>query len=63
MIWYDTVTKDPVAPGSCEDGGTPSIESYECYSCQQTWLPDYEFYGGIGYGKCPNCGFVVLVQA
>jgi len=71
MIWYDVVTKDPVAPGSCEDSGIPSIEGYDCVNCKRHVDPDWDSYdvhaGGkvaplirVGYGLCPECGFIML---
>lgn len=35
MIWFDIATKEPVAPGSCEDGGFPSITFYDCDVCER----------------------------
>lgn len=68
MIWYDIVTKTPVAPGACEDSGAPSIVAYYCVGCSNDVEPSWEL-GEVeveetiiqfGMGVCPRCGFVML---
>lgn len=67
MIWYDTQTHEPVAPGACEDAGIPSIISYECYNCGFDGPPvfsttevDLKVEIITGIGRCASCGVVLL---
>lgn len=71
MIWYDSVDKAPVAPGGCEDGGTPSIEGYLCKECgnfgDPVWSVDQVMVDYktkpillVGSGSCDKCGFYML---
>lgn len=56
MIWYDSLTHEPVAPGSCEDGGSPSIEGYYCRNCKQDVDIVYKMYCVL----CEKCRMVLL---
>ncbi len=70
MIWYDAHTREPVAPGSCEDGGIPSIEGYNCHNCNNHVAPAWdngnlEVAGQIiqlEYGSCPKCNYIMLTN-
>lgn len=69
MIWYDYATKEPVAPGSCEDAGNPSIISYECPKCGHDGPPifnsikvDYKIEVIWGIGQCSSCHNVLLTS-
>lgn len=71
MIWYDTFTKAPVAPGGCEDAGVPSIEAYTCRECNNYEIPEWQVNEvevdtelkpilQFGTGMCPMCGYIML---
>jgi len=67
MIWYDASTKLPVAPGSCEDAGVPSIDGYTCLRCHKHVDPVWENHSVylnskiiVNIGVCPECGWVML---
>lgn len=71
MIWYDVQTKAPVAPGSCEDAGVPSIEGYDCIKCTNHVEPDWQVSEveidtqlkpimQFGIGVCPICDNIML---
>lgn len=71
MIWYDVVTKQPVAPGGCEDAGVPSIDGYTCQKCSNHVEPVWETNEvrvdtqlkpimQFGIGVCPMCGYIML---
>lgn len=69
MIWYDARTKQPVAPGSCEDAGVPSIDGYYCPSCDakqplrgvKIWSGGPELPGcWIDVCLCEVCGTLLL---
>lgn len=57
MIWYDTTTGQPVAPGACEDGGRPSFSFYHCPACDKDRPieSDREV-----FLKCAVCGKILL---
>jgi hypothetical protein len=57
MIWYDTTTLEPVAPGACEDGGPPSIIARWCPECKTERFLKYEEQCGI----CEVCRHPLLV--
>jgi hypothetical protein len=59
MIWWDIKTKKPIAPGSCEGGGNPSISHRWCPSCLTERALRYE----DGMGRCEVCYEPILMQA
>lgn len=59
MIWYDIKTLEPVAPGQCEDGGTPSIDFYWCTKCKTERRLGYLTYT---IGCCEVCKEELLVR-
>lgn len=71
MIWYDAITKEPIAPGACEDSGVPSIDGYTCQKCKYEVKVQYEqqeidldgwVVAEIGFGFCDYCGYLMLTS-
>lgn len=63
MIWYDVATGEPVAPGSCEDAGLPSLNLYKCHVCNLKRELRFDTYCGAyetKIGRCKTCWTLLL---
>lgn len=58
MIWRSAQTFEPVAPGSGEDGGPPSVEHRWCPNCK---TERHLVYDGKAGCYCEECQFLILI--